>query len=51
MLHDGYLGGHWAPEDYEYFLCVLPTMIIAVIQMLEDLGVQRDNILLDDFGS
>jgi len=25
-------------------------MNAAVIKMLEDLGVERDNILLDDFG-
>ncbi|MCG8378993.1 MAG: hypothetical protein MI865_05920, partial [Proteobacteria bacterium] len=27
-----------------------PMMNSAVIAMLEDLGVERDNILLDDFG-
>jgi Na+-transporting NADH:ubiquinone oxidoreductase subunit F len=49
LLH--YLSHHPAPEDCEYYLCGPPMMNAAVIQMLEDLGVERDNILLDDFGA
>jgi Na+-transporting NADH:ubiquinone oxidoreductase subunit F len=49
LLH--YLSCHPAPEDCEYYLCGPPVMNIAVIRMLEDLGVERDNILLDDFGA
>jgi Na+-transporting NADH:ubiquinone oxidoreductase subunit F len=49
LLH--YLSHHPAPEDCEYYLCGPPMMNAAVIRMLEDLGVERDNILLDDFGA
>jgi Na+-transporting NADH:ubiquinone oxidoreductase subunit F len=49
LLH--YLSHHPAPEDCEYYLCGPPMMNSAVIGMLEDLGVERDNILLDDFGA
>lgn len=50
VLYDEYLGDHPAPEDCEYYLCGPPMMNTAVIKMLEDLGVARDNIMLDDFG-
>lgn len=50
VLHDEYLARHPAPEDCEYYLCGPPMMNTAVIKMLEDLGVTRDRILLDDFG-
>jgi Na+-transporting NADH:ubiquinone oxidoreductase subunit F len=48
LMH--YLSYHPAPEDCEYYLCGPPVMNSAVIKMLEDLGVERDNIMLDDFG-
>ena len=50
VLHDEYLGAHPSPEDCEYYMCGPPMMNAAVIQMLEDMGVERDNIFLDDFG-
>ena len=50
VLYDEYLAEHEAPEDCEYYLCGPPMMNVAVIKMLEDLGVPRENILLDDFG-
>ena len=50
VLHDEYLTGHAAPEDCEYYVCGPPMMNAAVITMLEDLGVTRDRIMLDDFG-
>ncbi len=50
VLFDQYLKNHPAPEDCEYYMCGPPMMTAAVIKMLEDLGVERDNILLDDFG-
>ena len=46
-----YLDGHPAPEEAEYYLCGPPLMNLAVLQMLEDLGVDRGSIFLDDFGS
>jgi Na+-transporting NADH:ubiquinone oxidoreductase subunit F len=50
VLLDHYLADHPAPEDCEYYLCGPPMMNTAVIKMLEDLGVTKDHILLDDFG-
>ena len=50
VVYDEYLKDHPAPEDCEYYLCGPPPMIAAVLKMLEDLGVEPDNILLDDFG-
>ena len=50
VLHDEYLAEHAAPEDCEYYMCGPPMMNAAVIQMLEDMGVERDSIFLDDFG-
>ena len=50
VLFDNYLKDHPAPEDCEYYMCGPPMMNAAVIKMLEELGVERDNILLDDFG-
>lgn len=50
VLYENYLKDHPAPEDCEFYMCGPPMMNSAVIKMLEDLGVERDNILLDDFG-
>jgi Na+-transporting NADH:ubiquinone oxidoreductase subunit F len=45
-----YLKNHPAPEDVEYYMCGPPMMNQAVINMLFDLGVEPENIMLDDFG-
>jgi Na+-transporting NADH:ubiquinone oxidoreductase subunit F len=50
VLYENYLHDHPAPEDCEYYMCGPPLMTQAVLQMLYDLGVERENILLDDFG-
>ena len=50
VLYENYLKNHPAPEDCEYYLCGPPMMNSAVIKMLLDLGVERENIMLDDFG-
>ncbi len=50
VVYEKYLKDHPAPEDCEYYLCGPPPMTKAVIKMLEDLGVEPENILLDDFG-
>ncbi len=50
VLYEEYLKDHPAPEDCEYYMCGPPMMNTAVIAMLEDLGVERSNIFLDDFG-
>jgi len=50
VLFQEYLKDHEAPEDCEYYMCGPPMMSSAVIGMLKDLGVEDENILLDDFG-
>ncbi len=50
VLLEDYLKNHPAPEDIEYYMCGPPMMNAAVIKMLEDQGVEPENILLDDFG-
>jgi Na+-transporting NADH:ubiquinone oxidoreductase subunit F len=50
VLLDNYLNDHPSPEDCEYYLCGPPMMNAAVLKMLDDLGVEPENILLDDFG-
>jgi len=50
VLYQHYLKDHPAPEDCEYYMCGPPMMNAAVLSMLEELGVERENIMLDDFG-
>ncbi len=50
VLYENYLRDHDAPEDCEYYMCGPPMMNAAVVGMLKDLGVEEENILLDDFG-
>lgn len=50
VIYENYLKDHPAPEDCEYYLCGPPMMNAAVIKMLLDIGVERENIMLDDFG-
>ncbi|MEM8975363.1 MAG: NADH:ubiquinone reductase (Na(+)-transporting) subunit F [Pseudomonadota bacterium] len=50
VLYEQYLKDHPAPEDCEYYLCGPPIMNQSVINMLVDLGVDREDIMLDDFG-
>lgn len=50
VVYEHYLKNHKAPEDCEFYMCGPPIMNSSVISMLESLGVERDNILLDDFG-
>lgn len=50
VLYNEYLAKHPAPEDCEYYLCGPPMMNAAVLKMLDELGVEPDNIYFDDFG-
>ena len=50
VLYENYLKQHPAPEDCEFYMCGPPMMNAAVIKMLKDLGVEDENIMLDDFG-
>ena len=51
VVYDNYLKDHPNPEDIEYYLCGPPMMLQACMKMLDDLGVEPENILFDDFGS
>ena len=46
---ENYLQNHPAPEDCEYYMCGPPMMNAAVVKMLKDLGVEDENIALDEF--
>jgi Na+-transporting NADH:ubiquinone oxidoreductase subunit F len=50
VLLDQYLKDHPAPEDINYYLCGPPMMNQAVFEMLDNLGVEDENINFDDFG-
>ena len=50
VLLENYLKSHPAPEDCEYYICGPPMMLSAVRKMLDDLGVEPENIAYDDFG-
>ena len=50
VVLENYLTDHPAPEDVEYYMCGPPMMNAACIKMLKDLGVEDENIMLDDFG-
>jgi len=50
VVLEKYLKNHPAPEDVEYYMCGPPMMNQAVMNMLLDLGVEPENIMLDDFG-
>jgi Na+-transporting NADH:ubiquinone oxidoreductase subunit F len=50
IVLDNYLNKHPAPEDIQYYLCGPPMMNQAVFKMLDDLGVEPENIRFDDFG-
>ena len=49
VILDGYLSAHPAPEDCEYYMCGPPAMMDAVFGMLDDLGVEPEDIRFDDF--
>ena len=50
VLFEEYLKDHPAPEDCEFYMCGPPMMNTSVINMLIDLGVDPEDIMLDDFG-
>ena len=50
VLLENYLKSHPAPEDCEFYMCGPPMMNAAVINMLKEMGVEDENIMLDDFG-
>jgi Na+-transporting NADH:ubiquinone oxidoreductase subunit F len=50
VLYDEYLKDHPAPEDCEYYFCGPPLMNKAVLNLLDEMGVEPENIAFDDFG-
>ena len=50
ILYDQYLKDHPAPEDIHYYMCGPPAMTKSIIEMLDNLGVGKENIHFDDFG-
>ncbi len=50
VLYEHYLKDHPAPEDIHYYICGPPMMLDSVLEMLDNLGVERENIHFDDFG-
>ncbi|MDR0364965.1 MAG: NADH:ubiquinone reductase (Na(+)-transporting) subunit F [Bacteroidales bacterium] len=51
VIFDQYLKDHPAPEDIEYYICGPAAMTNAIIDMLDNLGVPKENIMFDDFGN
>jgi len=49
VVLEQYLKNHPAPEDCEFYMCGPPMMNAAVVKMLKDLGVEDENIALDEF--
>lgn len=50
VVWEQYLRDHPNPQDCEFYLCGPPMMIAAVLRMLDDLGVEPEQIFNDDFG-
>ena len=50
VVLENYLKDHPNPEDCEYYMCGPPIVNQLVSEMLDDLGVEKENILFDDFG-
>lgn len=51
VAYENYLKDHPNVEDIEYYLCGPPMMLESVLEMLDNLGVEPENIRFDDFGS
>src|SRR5690606_11499479 len=50
VLFEYYLKNHPEPDEIEYYLCGPPLMNAAVLKLLDDLGIPKENIRFDDFG-
>ncbi len=50
VLLDSYLDSHPEPDEIEFYLCGPPMMNAAVLKMLDEMGVPKENIRFDDFG-
>jgi len=50
VLLENYLDNHPEPDEIEFYLCGPPMMNAAVLKMLDEMGVPKENIRFDDFG-
>lgn len=50
VLYDKFLKDHPAPEDIKYYMCGPPMMTVCMLELLDNLGVEKENIRFDDFG-
>jgi Na+-transporting NADH:ubiquinone oxidoreductase subunit F len=50
VLRDMYLARHPAPEDIEFYLCGPDVAMKAITKLALEFGVDRENIMFDDFG-
>lgn len=50
VIYETYLKNHDAPEDIEYYMCGPGPMSKAVENMLDSLGVPKENLMYDNFG-
>jgi len=51
VIYDNYLSKHEEPEDIEYYMCGPGPMAAAVVKMLDNLGVPKEMLAFDDFGT
>lgn len=51
VIYETYLKDHDAPEDIEYYMCGPGPMSKAVENMLDSLGVPKENLMYDNFGA
>jgi Na+-transporting NADH:ubiquinone oxidoreductase subunit F len=51
VIYEQYLKNHTTPEDIEYYLCGPTPMTAAATAMLDDLGVQKEMVMFDNFGA
>lgn len=50
VAYDQYLNAHPDPTEIEYYICGPPVMLDAVLETLDNLGVDPEMIMYDDFG-
>jgi len=49
-LNDLYLKEHPAPEACEYYICGPPALVASSVRYLDGMGVEPENIFVEDFG-
>ncbi|MGD9638282.1 MAG: NADH:ubiquinone reductase (Na(+)-transporting) subunit F [Alphaproteobacteria bacterium] len=50
VICDNYLKNHKEPEECEFYICGPPMMLDCVTNLLDNLGVDKENVMFDDFG-